>query len=150
MLAANYRSFLLSLTRHGRLLRLTLLLTASAGAGCGGDEENAPAKAQIGGACTGADTDECEAALSCEPRADSDERVCGKPLMVAGTLTDALTTDPIANALVFVMDQTGAPIAQAKTNAEGEYEVVISTARKPDGSVAKDISWTIAASAQAT
>jgi hypothetical protein len=149
MLASNYPAFLVSLTRRSRLLRLTLLLSAAASPGCGSDEENEPGKAGLGGACKGADAGGCELGLSCEPRADSDERVCGKPLMVAGTLTDALTTDPVASALVFVMDQTGAPVAQAKTNSDGEYEALVSTARNADGSIVKDASWTMAASAQA-
>lgn len=134
------------LSRRARLLRLTLLLATVSG--CGDDDDQSSTKALLGEACSDAATEQCDAALACEPRADSSERVCAHPLLVAGSLRDALTNQPVETALVYVMADTGTPIAQAKTDSDGGYETIVSVPREADGSIPKDASWTISASAQ--
>lgn len=147
MLAVIAPMFLSTLTRRTRILRLTLLLAVAASPGCG-DEQNEPAKAQLGGRCTEAQLDECEDGLACEPRNDSDGRVCSQPLTITGSSSDALTGAAIANALIYILDATGSPIAQAKTNVEGQYEATVSVPREADGSISEASSWTVSASAR--
>lgn len=131
-----------------RLLRLTLLLTTLSYVGCGSDGSEVPAKPQLGDRCVGDDPDECDAGLVCEPLADGDARVCSEPLVIMGSLRDALDGEPVAEALVFILDETGTPVAQAVTDSTGDYTATVSVRRAANGALLEDSTWTLSASAQ--
>lgn len=135
-----------SLTHYKLLLRLSLLLGAASG--CGSDDKSEPTLAKLGEACTDATLDECEPDLVCEARADDKTRVCSAPLTISGSVRDALNDESVNGGLVFVLDATGTPVAQAETNGEGEYSVSIAAPREDDGSLPEGAVWTLSASAQ--
>lgn len=135
-----------SFARYKLLLRLSLLMGVATN--CGGDDDSQPKPAKLGEACTDATLDECEPGLACEQRSDGKARVCSEPLTFSGLLRDALDDEPVAHALVYVLDATGTPVAQAETNADGEYSVSIPAPRASNGDLPDDAAWTLSASAQ--
>lgn len=128
-------------TRHSRLLRWTLLLLANTG--CSDDNDNAD-KGQLGDTC--ANATECTDGLSCEPTNDAEVGVCAQPMVVSGTLNDALSDEPIVDGLVFLLDASGTPIAQARSNSEGEFELRPAVPRL-SADVPDDAVWTLSVSA---
>lgn len=127
--------------RHSRLLRWTLLLMVNSG--CSDDNEDAD-KGQHGDPC--ASIANCSDGLACEPTSDPDVGVCAEPVVVSGTVSDALTNDPIGDGLVFLLDASGTPIAQARTDSEGKFQLTPAVPRV-SAEVPDDAIWTLSISA---
>lgn len=135
-----------NLRRTPRAVRSSLLVTGLLG-GCGDGEETSKL-GHVGDACLVGAADQCAPELACEPRVDRDEGVCAKTLALAGSLRDALSNVAIERGLVFILDETGTPVAQARTGADGSYQVTVSAPRTAEGELPKAATWTLAASAQ--
>lgn len=147
MLIRSSFSILVNLLPTSRLLRLSLLLLFCTAA-CGSDDERETKLSPAGGTCHEGLSTECEAGLACETRDNGQEYVCAEPLLVVGTLQDALNDEPVEGALVLLLDATGSPVAQALTDVEGRYEMSAPAPRQADGSIPDDAAWTVSASAQ--
>lgn len=91
----------------------------------------------------------CAPGLACEPLADSDDFVCGPALRLRGRVRDSLTGEGIAGALIAALNENGEPVTDVVTSDScGGYDLPISVRRKPDGSFAEDLRWTLTVSAR--
>ncbi len=124
----------------------SLLLAAFLG-GCGDGEETTKL-GHVGDACSLVEVNQCAPELACEPRLDRDEGVCAQTLALAGSLRDALSDGAIEGGLVFVLDESGSPVAQVGTAANGDFRVTVSAPRTAEGELPDGATWTLAASAQ--
>ncbi len=111
-----------------------LLLTAALGlavaAGCKKDNE---------GKCTLGTTDGCDNGQVCEAQVGSTDPICADPVEVRGQVTDALTTLPIAGALVVAVDANAAARTDVvTTDVMGNYKLPIAVARTAAGAATPD------------
>ncbi len=91
----------------------------------------------------------CAPGLVCDPAIDSDDHVCGAQLQLRGRVEDALTGVGIEAALVAALNENGEPVTDvASTDSCGDYILPISVRRKPDGTFAESLKWTLIASAR--
>jgi hypothetical protein len=113
---------------------------------CADKELDASDPAKAGEACVPDDESggrHCESGLACEPTTENGY-VCGAPFVLRGKVIDALTGDPIPDAVVAALDETGAPIGDAaRSDADGNYELEVSALRDPDGELASIVRWTM-------
>jgi hypothetical protein len=122
------------------------------------DASGEPEPAVQGEACAPFDasedeTPQCAEGLACEPTAagDGDDEadfVCGAPLEIRGKVFDALSGAPIEGAHVSALDETGAPVSDvAVSDVDGNYVLLVSARRDPDGEIVDALKWTLFATA---
>jgi hypothetical protein len=125
--------------------RLALCWAFCGALACGDSKKDA--EGGPGASCDVAE-DACQAGLSCDPLADGSGNVCGPSLSLRGEVSDALSGAPLEAARVIALDASGAPVGDvAVSDAAGAYSVHVPAPRNRDGSVARDASWTLSASA---
>ncbi len=91
----------------------------------------------------------CAPGLACEPVIDSDDFVCGAALRLRGRVRDSLTGIGIDGALIAALNEIGEPVTDiAVSDSCGAYDLPISVRRKPDGSFAEPLRWTLTVSAR--
>ena len=91
----------------------------------------------------------CAPGLACEPLADSADFVCGAALRLRGTVRDSATGLGIAGALIAALNENGEPVTDVvASDSCGAYDLPISVHRKPDGSFAEQLRWTLTVSAR--
>lgn len=109
---------------------LTAVLGLAAAAGCKQDD---------GGKCTLGTTDGCDNGQVCEAQVGSTDPICADPVEIRGQVTDALTTLPIAGALVVAVDANAAARTDVvTTDAMGNYTLPIAVARTAQGAATTD------------
>lgn len=132
----------------------TVCLVAQLTSGCQEKDVDASGSghsAAAGETCDpGADTgmSPCVEDLACERAGSSDAYLCAAPLELHGQVFDALSGEPLADALVSALDATGAPVSNVvRSDAEGNYVLRVQAARDPQGLVLDALKWTLFASA---
>jgi len=119
-----------------------LLSTARLFTGCGDDSgKNNDAPCTLGTNAGCSDGQVCE-------ETTNDKPACFAPMSVKGQVTDALAGDPVAGALVVARDANGAAVSgTAKTDAAGNYKLIVPAERDAAGVPLTNISYTLRADA---
>ena len=91
----------------------------------------------------------CAPGLACEPLAEGEDFVCGAALRLRGKVRDSATGLGIAGALVAALNENGEPVTDVvASDSCGGYDLPIRVRRKPDGSFAEQLRWTLTVSAR--
>ena len=86
----------------------------------------------------------CSLGLACDPLADGSGYVCGTAFAIQGRVSDSLSGEAIAGALVTALDQTGSPVTDVvASDSCGDYDLPIAIRRNADGSFAEMPIWTL-------
>lgn len=91
----------------------------------------------------------CAPGLVCDPVIDSEDFVCGTALSIRGRVTDSATGEGIEAALLAAFNERGEPVTDVvATDSCGDYTLPVRVKRKPDGSYAESLQWTLSVSAR--
>lgn len=103
---------------------LSLILAGFGGISCGGGGD---------GGCDPVANTGCDGGQFCE-QVQGGEASCFAPVTLTGTVTDLETGQVIAGARVVALDVNGSAVSDVVvTDASGNYTILVSSARNPDG-----------------
>src|SRR5678810_1069911 len=107
-----------------RSIRIAVLLTAALNYGCGGDDDTCDPIAQDG----------CDDGFVCEVVDGQEAPDCFEPVLVKGNVFDLGDDSAIAAARIVGLDANSSPVSSVSISDDnGDYELMIPTTRKADG-----------------